>query len=111
MKESTYAPDTRYVLHDIDQEQALLHSERLAIAYGLIRKPARTPLRIRKNLRVSGDCHNAIKIISKDWFLGTINGFIICWMRNDLVKTVDPVHLIALEFFPENGMKFHPVWS
>ncbi|KAJ8766621.1 hypothetical protein K2173_001141 [Erythroxylum novogranatense] len=65
----TYVPDTRYVLHDIDQEakeQALLyHSERLAIAYGLISTPARTPLRIIKNLRVCGDCHNAIKIMSR----------------------------------------------
>ncbi|KAF8400978.1 hypothetical protein HHK36_014281 [Tetracentron sinense] len=69
MKEMGYVPDTRYVLHDIDQEakeQALLyHSERLAIAYGLISTPARTPLRIIKNLRVCGDCHNAIKIMSK----------------------------------------------
>ena len=69
MKDSGYVPDTRYVLHDIDQEakeQALLyHSERLAIAYGLISTPARTPLRIIKNLRVCGDCHNAIKIMSK----------------------------------------------
>lgn len=69
MKEATYVPDTRYVLHDIDQEakeQALLyHSERLAIAYGLISTPARTPLRIIKNLRVCGDCHNAIKIMSR----------------------------------------------
>eukprot|EP00257_Ricinus_communis_P016291 XP_015574429.1 pentatricopeptide repeat-containing protein At2g15690, mitochondrial [Ricinus communis] len=65
----SYVPDTRYVLHDIDQEakeQALLyHSERLAIAYGLISTPARTPLRIIKNLRVCGDCHNAIKIMSR----------------------------------------------
>lgn len=64
-----YVPDTRYVLHDIDQEakeQALLyHSERLAIAYGLISTPARQPLRIIKNLRVCGDCHNAIKIMSR----------------------------------------------
>ncbi|XP_040999393.1 pentatricopeptide repeat-containing protein At2g15690, mitochondrial-like [Juglans microcarpa x Juglans regia] len=69
MKEAGYVPDTRYVLHDIDQEakeQALLyHSERLAIAYGLISTPARTPLRIIKNLRICGDCHNAIKIMSK----------------------------------------------
>jgi hypothetical protein len=69
MKEQGYVPDTRYVLHDIDQEakeQALLyHSERLAIAYGLISTPARTDLRIIKNLRVCGDCHNAIKIMSK----------------------------------------------
>ncbi|KAF5738119.1 pentatricopeptide repeat-containing protein [Tripterygium wilfordii] len=69
MKAQSYVPDTRFVLHDIDQEakeQALLyHSERLAIAYGLISTPARTPLRIIKNLRVCGDCHNAIKIMSK----------------------------------------------
>ncbi|KAL6514249.1 hypothetical protein OROHE_019236 [Orobanche hederae] len=68
-KEQAYVPDTRYVLHDIDQEakeQALLyHSERLAIAFGLISTPARTPLRIIKNLRVCGDCHNAIKIMSR----------------------------------------------
>lgn len=64
-----YVPDTRYVLHDIDQEakeQALMyHSERLAIAFGLISTPARTTLRIMKNLRVCGDCHNAIKLMSK----------------------------------------------
>ncbi|KAB2050003.1 hypothetical protein ES319_A13G215500v1 [Gossypium barbadense] len=69
MREAGYMPDTRYVLHDIDQEakeQALqYHSERLAIAYGLISTPARTPLRIIKNLRICGDCHNAIKIMSK----------------------------------------------
>ncbi|MBA0815587.1 hypothetical protein Gohar_000349 [Gossypium harknessii] len=69
MKEASYVPDTRYVLHDIDQEakeQALLyHSERLAIAFGLISTPARQTLRIIKNLRVCGDCHNAIKIISR----------------------------------------------
>ncbi|XP_021278654.1 pentatricopeptide repeat-containing protein At2g15690 [Herrania umbratica] len=69
MKEGGYVPDTRYVLHDIDQEakeQALLyHSERLAIAFGLISTPARQTLRIIKNLRVCGDCHNAIKIISR----------------------------------------------
>ncbi|KAI8570694.1 hypothetical protein RHMOL_Rhmol01G0055600 [Rhododendron molle] len=68
-KEQGYVPDTRFVLHDIDQEakeQALLyHSERLAIAYGLISTPARMPLRIIKNLRVCGDCHNAIKIMSR----------------------------------------------
>ncbi|XVE70574.1 hypothetical protein DITRI_Ditri10aG0082500 [Diplodiscus trichospermus] len=69
IREAGYVPDTRYVLHDIDQEakeQALqYHSERLAIAYGLISTPARTPLRIIKNLRICGDCHNAIKIMSK----------------------------------------------
>ncbi|XP_055822398.1 pentatricopeptide repeat-containing protein At2g15690, mitochondrial-like isoform X2 [Solanum dulcamara] len=69
MRDAGYVPDTRYVLHDIDEgakEQALMyHSERLAIAYGLISTPARTTLRIIKNLRICGDCHNAIKIMSR----------------------------------------------
>ncbi|KAM1173798.1 hypothetical protein FF1_026436 [Malus domestica] len=69
MREAGYVPDTRYELHDIDQEakeRALqYHSEHLAIAYGLISTPARQTLRIIKNLRICGDCHNAIKIMSK----------------------------------------------
>nr|QSQ68601.1 chloroplastic pentatricopeptide repeat-containing protein DWY1 [Puya raimondii] len=64
-----YVPDTKYVLHDIDgeaKEKALMyHSERLAIAYGLISTPPGTTLRIMKNLRICGDCHNAVKFISK----------------------------------------------
>lgn len=64
-----YVPDTRFVLHDIDEEakeRALMyHSERLAIAYGLISTPPGTTLRIMKNLRICGDCHNAVKIMSK----------------------------------------------
>lgn len=69
MRDAGYVPDTRYVLHDIDEEakeKALMHhSERLAIAYGLISTPPRTTLRVIKNLRICGDCHNAIKIMSK----------------------------------------------
>ncbi|GAV70564.1 PPR domain-containing protein/DYW_deaminase domain-containing protein [Cephalotus follicularis] len=69
MKEAGYIPETRFVLHDIDQEgkeEALLaHSERLAVTYGLLNSPARSAIRVIKNLRVCGDCHNALKIISK----------------------------------------------
>ncbi|XP_078168714.1 pentatricopeptide repeat-containing protein At2g25580-like [Carex rostrata] len=69
MKEAGYVPDTRFVLHDVDQEakeEALLgHSERLAAAYAFMTSPARTPIRIIKNLRCCGDCHNALKIISR----------------------------------------------
>ncbi|KAL6968102.1 hypothetical protein U1Q18_033905 [Sarracenia purpurea var. burkii] len=69
MKEAGYVSETRFVLHDIDQEgkeEALLaHSERLAVAYGLMSSPARAQIRIIKNLRVCGDCHSALKIISK----------------------------------------------
>lgn len=69
MKEAGYIPDSRFVLHDIDQEskeEALLtHSERLALSQGLLTSPPRSPIRIIKNLRVCGDCHNALKIMSK----------------------------------------------
>ncbi|KAK6927499.1 Pentatricopeptide repeat [Dillenia turbinata] len=69
MKEAGYIPETRFVLHDIDQEgkeEALLaHSERLAASYGLLSSPVRSPIRVIKNLRVCGDCHSALKIISK----------------------------------------------
>ncbi|XWS55404.1 hypothetical protein CRYUN_Cryun10bG0171400 [Craigia yunnanensis] len=69
MKEAGYIPETRFVLHDIDQEskeEALLaHSERLALANGLLTTPACGQIRIIKNLRVCGDCHAAFKIMSK----------------------------------------------
>ncbi|KAJ1701679.1 hypothetical protein LUZ63_001458 [Rhynchospora breviuscula] len=69
IREIGYLPDTRYVLQDIDEkakEQSLMyHSERLAIAFGLISTPPGTALRIMKNLRICGDCHNAVKLMSK----------------------------------------------
>ncbi|KAK4409069.1 Pentatricopeptide repeat-containing protein [Sesamum angolense] len=43
LRDAGYQPDTNYVLHDIEEEQkeAILsrHSERLAIAFGLISIP------------------------------------------------------------------------
>lgn len=69
MKKEGYAPDTNFVLHDVDDEQKehvlSNHSEKLAIAFGIISTPPTTTIRIIKNLRVCGDCHTAIKFISK----------------------------------------------
>ncbi|GMN28342.1 hypothetical protein TIFTF001_002004 [Ficus carica] len=69
MKSLGYIPDYSFVLQDVEEdekEQILTsHSERLAIAFGIISTPPRTPIRIFKNLRVCGDCHNATKYISK----------------------------------------------
>ncbi|XP_073010120.1 pentatricopeptide repeat-containing protein At5g48910-like [Typha latifolia] len=63
-----YVPDTGGVLHDIDEEEKenplYYHSEKLAIAFGLLHvKPGET-IRITKNLRVCRDCHEASKLIS-----------------------------------------------
>lgn len=69
MKEAGYLPDTDFVLHDVEEEQKkdLLchHSEKLAIAFGLISTPPWTSITVTKNLRVCGDCHRATKFISK----------------------------------------------
>ncbi|KAG9451202.1 hypothetical protein H6P81_011167 [Aristolochia fimbriata] len=69
LKREGYVATTGYVLHDIDEEEkenALgLHSERLALAYGLLHTCEASQIRIVKNLRVCGDCHSAIKLISK----------------------------------------------
>jgi pentatricopeptide repeat protein len=69
MNDAGYVPDTKFVLHDVEEEEKLSHlwhhSEKLAIAFGLISTPPGTPIRIFKNLRVCGDCHTATKFITK----------------------------------------------
>ncbi|ONK58442.1 uncharacterized protein A4U43_C09F12810 [Asparagus officinalis] len=69
IKHEGYVPNTEVVLLDVEEEEKerslYYHSEKLAIAYGLLRIPAPQKIRIIKNLRVCGDCHNAIKYMSK----------------------------------------------
>ncbi|CAK9151110.1 unnamed protein product [Ilex paraguariensis] len=69
MREEGYVPDTDHVLHDVEEEQKeqnlSYHSEKLAVAFGIIATPPGTPLKVFKNLRTCVDCHTAIKFISK----------------------------------------------
>ncbi|XP_004487896.1 pentatricopeptide repeat-containing protein At3g57430, chloroplastic [Cicer arietinum] len=69
MKKEGYVPDTSCVLHNVDEEEkeSMLcgHSERLAIAFGLLNTSHGTTIRVAKNLRVCNDCHVATKFISK----------------------------------------------
>lgn len=69
LKKAGYVPEKSEVLLDIDEEEketALsVHSEKLAIAFGLISTNPGTTIRVVKNLRVCSDCHTATKIISK----------------------------------------------
>lgn len=69
LKLEGYVPHTANVLADIQEEEkeyALsYHSEKIAIAFMLISTPVGTPIRVVKNLRICGDCHLAIKLISK----------------------------------------------
>ncbi|KAM0857184.1 hypothetical protein ACQ4PT_048639 [Festuca glaucescens] len=68
LKQVGYCPNTSFVLHDMAEEQKeamlVMHSERLALAFGLIATPPGTPLQIVKNLRVCGDCHTVMKMVS-----------------------------------------------
>ncbi|KAK8954666.1 Pentatricopeptide repeat-containing protein [Platanthera zijinensis] len=69
LKRAGYVPTTSEMLLDIDdedKEDALhWHSEKLAIAFALLKTLPGTRIRIVKNLRVCGDCHSATKFISK----------------------------------------------
>ncbi|KAK7247300.1 hypothetical protein RIF29_42181 [Crotalaria pallida] len=69
MIQAGYVPDMNSVLHDVEDSEKIKmlnhHSEKLAIAFGLIFIPPGLPIRVVKNLRVCGDCHNATKYISK----------------------------------------------
>ncbi|XP_057743806.1 pentatricopeptide repeat-containing protein At3g12770-like [Arachis stenosperma] len=64
-----YVPDTSCVLRDVNEEMKVKllwgHSERLAIAFGLLSTPYGSLIRITKNLRVCVDCHNVTKYISR----------------------------------------------
>ncbi|KAL6960779.1 hypothetical protein U1Q18_038542 [Sarracenia purpurea var. burkii] len=64
-----YVPNIATVLHDVEEEHMedclSYHSEKLAIAYGLIKTPWEAPIRVIKNLRMCDDCHSAVKLISK----------------------------------------------
>ncbi|KAL8151964.1 hypothetical protein V2J09_021772 [Rumex salicifolius] len=69
MKEEGYVPATDFVLHDIEEEQKehnlSYHSEKLAVAFGIISTSPGTLIKVYKNLRTCVDCHNAIKFISR----------------------------------------------
>ena len=66
-----HEPGISDVLHNmVDEEKENFlceHSERLAIAYGLLKTKEPTVIRIVKNLRVCGDCHEVTKIISAEY--------------------------------------------
>ncbi|KAK7387098.1 hypothetical protein VNO78_27605 [Psophocarpus tetragonolobus] len=69
LKIEGYVPTTSEVSLDIDEEEKetalFLHSEKLAVAFGLITVAPPTPIRVMKNLRICTDCHTVIKLISK----------------------------------------------
>lgn len=71
IKQAGYVPDVRWALIkddgmlEVEKEMTLFHhSEKLAVAFGLLSSKEGEPILVSKNLRICGDCHNAIKFIS-----------------------------------------------
>jgi pentatricopeptide repeat protein len=73
MKEELgYVYGVKYALHDVEEESKMdnlrVHSEKLAIGLALVcggLEEGRKVIRVFKNLRVCGDCHEFIKGLSK----------------------------------------------
>lgn len=69
LAEKGYVAKIDTVLHDLEdeeKEQSLeVHSERLALAFGLLNTKLGATIRIVKNLRVCADCHVVMKLISR----------------------------------------------
>lgn len=69
IKSLGYMPKTSSVFHDVETEEKEItiktHSEKLAIAFGLIKITPGYPLRVIKNLRTCDDCHTFCKFVTK----------------------------------------------
>ncbi|KAJ6354036.1 hypothetical protein OIU76_002962 [Salix suchowensis] len=67
--EGGYVPEIGRVLHDIEEEEkegsVSVHSEKLAVAFGIARLCKGRTIRIVKNLRICRDCHAVMKLISQ----------------------------------------------
>ncbi|XP_031103349.1 pentatricopeptide repeat-containing protein At5g03800 [Ipomoea triloba] len=63
-----YAPDTSYVLHEVEEYQKkdflFHHSAKLALTFGLLMTKPGKPVRIMKNILLCGDCHTFFKSAS-----------------------------------------------
>ncbi|CAH8353375.1 unnamed protein product [Eruca vesicaria subsp. sativa] len=72
MRELGYVMDKRWAMVKVDEagegeEEMRLghHSEKLAVAFGLMSTGHGEEIVVKKNLRICGDCHNAIKFMSE----------------------------------------------
>ncbi|KAL9666366.1 hypothetical protein QQ045_000696 [Rhodiola kirilowii] len=62
-----YHPQNLTLLPDVDEQEErmrLYHSEKLAIAFGLINTTESTPLQLVQSHRMCGVCHSVVKLIA-----------------------------------------------
>ncbi|XP_061376273.1 pentatricopeptide repeat-containing protein At1g08070, chloroplastic-like [Gastrolobium bilobum] len=69
LKSEGYEPDLNQVFLDIEDHEKeshlTLHSEKMALAFGLSTIPQGIPIHIVKNLRICCDCHTFMQMVSK----------------------------------------------
>ncbi|KAL7166188.1 hypothetical protein ACSBR2_036966 [Camellia fascicularis] len=67
------------VEEETKEEMVGLHSERLALCFGLLSMPKGVTIRVMKNLRMCCDCYEAFKLISeiveRDFVVRDVNRF------------------------------------
>ncbi|KAI3802572.1 hypothetical protein L1987_30710 [Smallanthus sonchifolius] len=69
VRDEGFKPVTELVLMDISDEEKEgnlnYHSEKLALAYGILKSSPGSEIRVSKNLRICIDCHSWMKLVSK----------------------------------------------
>ncbi|XP_021761619.1 pentatricopeptide repeat-containing protein At3g47530-like [Chenopodium quinoa] len=68
LKIAGYVPEASSELHDLDliekETAASSHSEKLAIAFGVLSTPPSTTIRVANSAQICDDCHNFAKVFS-----------------------------------------------
>ncbi|KAI8558505.1 hypothetical protein RHMOL_Rhmol04G0099500 [Rhododendron molle] len=68
MKRLGYQLESSFVFQDVEEEEKesilLYHSEKLAVTFGILTLGYDKPILVTKNLRICGDCHEALKYIT-----------------------------------------------
>ncbi|XWS51536.1 hypothetical protein CRYUN_Cryun12cG0184500 [Craigia yunnanensis] len=68
MKMVGYVPDLSCVLHDVEEEEKEhilnYHSEKLAVAFGIMKIDPELSIQVTNNLRICNDCHSVFKFVS-----------------------------------------------
>ncbi|PKI52478.1 hypothetical protein CRG98_027050 [Punica granatum] len=69
LQEAGHVPNTSSDSHDVEGEEKemflRIHSEKLAVAFGIMNSSPGTTVQVIKNLRVCTDCHTVIKLMSR----------------------------------------------
>ncbi|RZB66543.1 Pentatricopeptide repeat-containing protein, chloroplastic isoform B [Glycine soja] len=77
LSKAGYSSIVEIDIHNVDksEKEKLLyhHSEKLAVAFGLIATPPGGPIRVKKNLRICVDCHTFFKFMYYEQIMNLLN--------------------------------------